>query len=129
MTDNPDSTSGAPDLEALVGDWLTVPDIAERLGISLSKVRFLIDERLVLSARIGERKVVAVPARFFDEEGPRSDLRGTFTVLADGGMSDAEILTWLFTPDPTLPVPGAPIDALAAGHKTEVRRRAMELAL
>ena len=51
-------------------------------------------------------------------------IAGTFTVLADGGMNDEEILRWLFTPDETLPVEGAPIDALIAGHKTEVRRRA-----
>ena len=49
-------------------------------------------------------------------------------MLADGGMKDDEILAWLFTRDPTLPVEGAPIDALRAGLKTEMRRRAMELA-
>ncbi len=49
-------------------------------------------------------------------------------VLADGGMADDEVLVWLFTPDETLPVPGSPMDALRAGHKTEVRRRAMEQA-
>ena len=43
-------------------------------------------------------------------------------------MRDEEILRWLFTPDATLPVEGAPIDALASGFKTEVRRRAMEQA-
>lgn len=116
------------DLEALVGDWLTVPDLAERLGIPLSSVRQMITDREVLSARVGERKVVAVPAKFLDEEGVRPDLKGTFTVLADGGMNDEEILWWLFTPDDTLPVPGAPIDALRAGHKTEVRRRAQATA-
>ena len=55
-------------------------------------------------------------------------LAGTFTVLADGGMDDTEIIEWLFTPDETLPVDGAPIDAMRAGHKTEIRRRAQELA-
>ena len=44
------------------------------------------------------------------------------------GMDDDEIIEWMFTPDPTLPVEGAPIDALRAGHKTEIRRRAQELA-
>ena len=34
-----------------------------------------------------------------------------------------------FSPDATLPAEGAPIDALRAGFKTEVWRRAMELAL
>lgn len=128
IDDPADAAGRAPDLETLVGEWLTVPEIGERLGLPLAKVRLLIEDRFVLSARIGGRNVVAVPARFFDEDGPRSDLRGTFTVLADSGLDDSQILRWLFTPDPTLPVPGAPIDALVAGHKTEIRRRAMELA-
>lgn len=123
QTPEPPDTS----LEDLVGSWLTVPDIAERLGIPLSGVRRLIEERELLSARIGERRVVAVPEQFLlDEVYPH--LRGTFTVLADGGMDDTEILEWLFTPDPTLRVPGTPVDNLAAGFKTEVRRRAMEQA-
>ncbi|WP_369818900.1 Rv2175c family DNA-binding protein [Phycicoccus sp. Soil748] len=114
-------------LEALVGSWLTVPDVAERLGIPLSAVRRLLEDRELLSSRIGERKVVAVPEQFLDEEVFRH-LRGTFTVLADGGMRDEEILEWLFTRDETLRVPGTPVDNLAAGFKTEVRRRAMEQA-
>jgi hypothetical protein len=120
----PDDT----DLETLVGEWLTVPDAAERLGVPLARVRQMLADREVLGARIGERKVTAIPAKFVDETGPRPELRGTFTVLADGGMDDAEIIEWLFTPDPTLPVEGAPIDSLRAGHKTEIRRRAQELA-
>jgi hypothetical protein len=57
------------------------------------------------------------------------DLVGEWlTVLSDGGMHDEEILRWLFTPDETLPAPGAPIDSLHAGFKTEIRRRAMETA-
>lgn len=118
----------ATDLESLVGEWLTVPDAAERIGVSLSHVRQLIADREVLAARIGERRVTAVPAKFFDETGPRPELRGTFTVLADGGMDDDEIIAWLYTPDATLPVEGAPIDAMLAGYKTEIRRRAQELA-
>lgn len=120
----PDST----DLETLVGEWLTVPDLAERLGVALSAARRFIADRELLATRIGERRVIAVPAKFVEETGPRPELRGTFTVLADGGMDDDEIIEWMFTPDPTLPVEGAPIDALRAGHKTEIRRRAQELA-
>lgn len=116
-------------LETLVADWLTVPEVADRFSLRLSAARQLIVDREVLSARIGAGKVVAVPTRFFDDAGPRPELRGTFTVLADGGLRDDEIIEWLFTPDPTLPVAGAPIDAIWAGHKTEVRRRAMEIAL
>lgn len=133
----PDDTDGdspagrsddRPQLEVLVGEWITVPDAAERLGVPLSRIRQMIADREVLAARVGDRRVVAVPAKFLDESGPRPDLKGTFTVLADGGLTDDESIAWLYTPDPTLPVEGAPIDALLAGHKTEVRRRAQELA-
>ena len=92
------------DLEALVGEWLTVPDLAERLGLAVGGVRRLIADRELWRTRIGERRVVAVPAKFVDDEGPRPELKGTFTVLADGGMDDDEIMRWLYTPDPTLPV-------------------------
>ena len=112
-----------------MGDWVTVPDIAERWGWSLARVRQAIADRELLAARTGSRQVVAVPLKVLGETGPRPELRGTFTVLADGGMNDDEILRWLFTPDETLPVDGAPIDALIAGHKTEVRRRAQVTAL
>jgi hypothetical protein len=117
-------TDVSGDLESLVGEWVTVPDVAERWGWSLARVRQAITDRELLAARTGPRQVVSVPSKFLDDTGPRSELRGTFSVLADGGMNDDEILRWLFTPDDTLPVDGAPIDALIAGHKTEVRRRA-----
>ncbi len=116
------------DLEQLVGEWLTVPDLGERLGLRLSDVRQLLADRQLVGFRIGPRNVMSVPSKFVNEAGPLPELPGTFTVLADGRMNDAEILRWLFTPDATLPVPGAPIDALRAGFKTEVRRRAMEAA-
>jgi hypothetical protein len=131
---NPDENDSNPDepadddLEELVGQWLTVPDIGERLGLRLSDVRQMIEDRQVLGLRIGPRKVVSVPSKFFNEEGPLPELPGTFTVLRDSRMTDAQILRWLFTPDESLPVQGAPMDALLAGFKTEVRRRAMEAA-
>ena len=57
---------------------------------------------------------------------PLPELRGTLTVLMDSGYDDESALRWLFTPDESLP--GAPVDALLAGRKTEVRRRAQALA-
>ena len=126
-----DSSPDAPaddDLEQLVGEWLTVPDIGERMGMRLSDVRQMIEDRQVLGARIGPRNVLSVPSKFFNDEGPLPELPGTFTVLHDSRMTDAQILRWLFTPDDTLPVQGSPMDALLAGFKTEVRRRAMEAA-
>jgi len=131
-----DSNPGVPadddldnaDLESLVGEWLTVPDISERMGLRLSDVRQMIEDRQILGVRIGPRNVMSVPSKFFSEDGPLPELLGTFTVLGDSRMTDAQILRWLFTPDDTLPVKGAPMDALLAGFKTEVRRRAMEAA-
>lgn len=124
-----DRASADPDLAELVGEWTTVPDIAERYRLPLARVRQLIADRELLLMRVGERRVVSIPAKFLGDDGPRPELKGTFTVLADGGMDDGEILRWLFTPDETLPVEGAPIDALIGGFKTEVRRRAQVEAL
>ncbi|MEO7420888.1 MAG: Rv2175c family DNA-binding protein [Ornithinibacter sp.] len=123
-------TPSRPDRETedLVDTWVSVPDIAERFGIRLSEVRQLLADRELLALRVGERRVLAVPEGFLGEDGPLAELKGTFTVLADGGMRDEEIIRWLHTPDGTLPVPGAPVDAIRAGFKTEVRRRAMETA-
>lgn len=128
---DPDDLDEAARLEVLaelVGEWTTVPDIAEALGVPLSRVRQYLADRELLSMRVGPRRVVSIPAKFIAADGPRAELKGTFTVLADGGMSDEEILRWLFTPDDSLPVAGAPIDSLVAGHKTEVRRRAQAMA-
>lgn len=124
-----ENVSQDDDLQSLVGEWTTVPDIAERYRLPLSRVRQFFADRELLSWRVGERRVVSVPVKFLGDDGPRPELKGTFTVLADGGMSDEEILRWLFTPDATLPVEGAPIDALLGGFKTEVRRRAQVTAL
>jgi excisionase family DNA binding protein len=114
------------DVEELVPAWLSLPEVAERLGVRLADARRLVEDRELLAVRIGERRALAVPEGFLGDQGPLAALKGTFTVLADGGMDDDEIVRWLHTPDPTLPVPGTPLDAIRAGFKTEVRRRAME---
>ncbi|MEP7160308.1 MAG: Rv2175c family DNA-binding protein [Dermatophilaceae bacterium] len=114
-------------LEAVVPGWLTLPGVAERQGVGLHVVRQQLKDREILAVRRTERGVLCVPESFVTSDGPRPELRGTFTVLVDGGMSDIELLTWLFTLDETL-TGGSPMGAILAGHKTEVRRRAMELA-
>ena len=113
-------------VETLVGQWLPLPDVAELLDVSITRVHSLIDERAVLALRIGERKIRSIPAEFFAENRPLDSLKGTFAVLLDAGYSDEEAIAWLFTPDDSLP--GRPVDALPAGRKTEIRRRAQALA-
>ena len=116
------------ELEELVPGWLTLPDVAERQGVGIQAARQQLKDRDILAVRRTERQVLHVPEPFVTGDGPRPELRGTFTVLADGGMSDVDILVWMFTPDETLRG-GSPMGALVAGHKTEVRRRAMESAV
>lgn len=116
-------------LAALVGDWVTLPELAERWGIPVTRVRSHLADRELLALRLGPNRALHVPVKFATDTGPRADLRGTITVLSDGGMNDDEILEWLFTVDPTLPGGGAPIDAMIAGFRTEVRRRAALTAL
>lgn len=110
----------------LVGEWLTVPDLAAELGMSLRQVRQLLAERQLISSRITERNVVAVPAKFIMDGSILGSLMGTVTVLSDAGFNDDEAIAWLFTIDETLPIPGTPLDMLRAGRKAEVRKRAME---
>jgi hypothetical protein len=126
-----ETTDELAGLDALVGTWLPLPDVAERLDIEVGKVRRLVQDRALLALRRGDPKVWSVPELFLVElEGrlqPVPDLKGTVTVLADAGYDDVEALRWLFTPDASLP--GTPIDALRANNrKTEVRRRAQALA-
>ena len=113
-------------LDSLVAEWLTLPDVAERLGLDVGKVRRLLQDRCLVATRRGERNVLSVPAALIVGGAPLPELRGTLTVLADSGYVDDAALRWLFTPDDTLP--GTPVDALRAGRKTEIRRRAQALA-
>lgn len=113
-------------VESLVGDWLPLPDVAELLDVSITKVHGLLDERALAALRVGERKIRSVPAAFLQDGHVVESLRGTIVVLSDAGYSDEELITWLFTPDDSLR--GRPIDALREGRKTEIRRRAQSLA-
>lgn len=120
-------TELAETLEDLVPGWLTVPDVAEQLGLPLTRVRQLLAERQLLAVRRGENRALHVPAVFVQDGRVLKGLPGTLTVLADGGFDDVEALRWLFTPDPSLP--GTPVQALSENRGTEVKRRAQALAL
>ena len=105
-------------------DWLTLPDLVEVLGEPLGRVRRLIDESyLIGSKRDG---VFKVPSVFVVDGHPLPSLRGTVIVLHDAGFSDDETIDWLLTAEETIGL--APIEALLAGRKSEVRRVARTLA-
>lgn len=80
-----------------------------------------------MAVRRGRNNAVSIPAAFVTPEGPLPGLRGTLTVLADGGMGDDDLIAWLFSRDESL-AGDTPMGQLQLGRKTEVRRRAMESA-
>jgi hypothetical protein len=103
--------------------WLTVPDLVDALGIGVSRVRRLIEDRSLLAIRVDG--VLKVPAKFIADGEPLSELKGTLVVLADSGYSDEEAMHWLLTEEDALAT--SPIDALLEGRKAEVRRVAQAL--
>jgi hypothetical protein len=103
--------------------WLTVPDLVDLLGIPQGRVRRLIDDHALLAVRVDG--VLKVPADFVRDGEPLPELRGTVVVLHDAGFSDEEAVNWLLSGDDVLDA--APIDALRAGRKAEVRRVAQAL--
>jgi len=103
--------------------WLTIPDLVDLLGLPQGRVRRLIDDRALLARRIDG--VLKVPADFIKDQEPLGELRGTVIVLHDAGFSDDEAVNWMLADNEILGA--APIDALRAGRKAEVRRVAQAL--
>jgi hypothetical protein len=110
--------------DGLVGEWLTLPEVAERLGLNLSRTKQLIRDHKLLGVQRGGS--VMVPAAFIVDGQVVKGLSGTLTLLSDAGYDSVETLRWLFTADDTLP--GTPAQALAENRGTEIRRRAQALA-
>lgn len=111
MTETPDVT------------WLTIPDLTEILGLKVSQVRRLIEDRSLLARRVDG--VWKVPELFIVDGEPMHELKGTLVVLADAGFSDDEAMSWLLSDEESLGT--TPVAALLAGRKAEVRRVAQAL--
>lgn len=122
-------TDAASELETLVGEWLSIPELGEALGLTQRQARRLLDDKVLLAHRVGPNNAVCVPAAFIEDGHLLTGIEGTITVLLDARLSDVEALEWLFTVDPTLPLEGSPVTMLQAHRKAEVRKRAAELAL
>ncbi|GGM61581.1 DNA-binding protein [Longimycelium tulufanense] len=102
---------------------LPLPDVAELLGLPVTRVHQLIRDGQLLAFR--RDNVLVVPADFLTEDGVVKGLPGTITLLRDAGYHPDEILRWLFTEDDTLP--GTPIQALRSNRGREVKRRAQAM--
>lgn len=141
--DTPDTSH----IDALVGEWLTVPAVAELLGTAVTSVRSALGDRRIVGMKRGDRRIFSVPARFLvprhlsnpanvkpvtvQEGGTEQviilpSLQGTIIMLSDSGLTDVEILEWLFSEEAMLAQ--TPVDALLAGRKSAVRRAAQAVA-
>lgn len=114
------------DIQARSAEWLTVAQFAERIGQRPSRVRDLVREGRLVTVEIGEPPVARIPAEFAHEGDVVKGLAGALTVLADAGFSPTEAVRWLLTESEALP--GRPVDLMAAGRHTAVKRVAMALA-
>ncbi len=107
-------------------EWLSVPELADRIGESASRVRELVRQRRLVVVERGNPPVKCIPVEFVHDGALLKGLAGALTVLADAGYSPVESVRWLLTESPALP--GRPVDFMAAGRDTAVKRVAMALA-
>jgi hypothetical protein len=102
---------------------LPLPDVAQRLGLPVTRVHQMLRDGQLLGVR--RHGVAAVPAEFLSGDAVVKGLAGTITLLRDAGYSTEEILRWLFTAEDSLP--GTPIGALRTDRGREVKRRAQAM--
>jgi hypothetical protein len=114
------------ELEELAAAWLTLPELADRIGLPLPRVRQLLREGKLVAVSRGDPPTKQVPVELVHEGQLVKGLAGALTVLRDAGYDDDEALRWLLTDDDA--IPGRPVDAMAAGRDTAVKRRAQVLA-
>lgn len=114
------------ELDELTTGWLTIPDLADRLGVPVAKIRQLLRDGKLVAVERGHPPVKNVPAELVADGHLLKGLAGAITVLRDAGYDDEQALRWLLTEDEA--IPGRPVDAMAAGRDTAVKRRAQVLA-
>jgi hypothetical protein len=114
------------ELDELTSGWLTLPELADRLGLPITRVRQLLRERKLVAVERGTPPVKKVPVELVADGQLVKGLAGALTVLRDAGYDEEQSLRWLLTEDEV--IPGRPVDAMAAGRHTAVKRRAQVLA-
>ena len=104
-------------------EWVAMPDVAEQLGMPITRVHQLIRDHALLAVR--RDGVLRVPVELIATPNVRKHLPGVLTLLHDAGYNDEEALRWLYAADDSLP--GIPAIALSGARATEVKRRAQAL--
>jgi hypothetical protein len=117
-------TDSVPAGPADAAGWLNLPDVAERLDVSISKVHQMIRDRELLAVR--RDGIRRVPAELVANDVVRKHLPGVLTLLRDAGYDDEAAIRWLYQADDSLPE-GTPAAALRGDRAREVKRRAQAL--
>ena len=103
--------------------WINLPDVADKLDVSISKVHQMIRDGALLAVRRDGVRVV--PAELVANSTVLKHLPGVLTLLRDSGYNDEEALRWLYEPDET--VDGCAAKGLGGDRAREVKRRAQAL--
>jgi hypothetical protein len=103
--------------------WINLPDVAEKLDVTVSKVHQMIRDGALLAVRRDGVRVV--PADLVANSTVLKHLPGVLTLLRDAGYNDEEALRWLYQPDETLD--GNAAAGLGGPRAREVKRRAQAL--
>ncbi|GGK26246.1 transcriptional regulator [Pilimelia terevasa] len=105
-------------------EWVPLPDVAERLDLTISRVRQYVRDGTLLAVR--RDGVLRVPGELIANPTVLKHLPGVLTVLRDNGYNEDESLRWLYASDDSLQG-GCPARALGGPEAVEVRRRAQAL--
>jgi Rv2175c C-terminal domain of unknown function len=103
--------------------WINLPDVAEKLDVTVSKVHQMIRDGALLAVKRDGVRVV--PADLVANSTVLKHLPGVLTLLRDAGYNDEEALRWLYQPDETLD--GNAAVGLGGPRAREVKRRAQAL--
>ena len=101
-------------------ELLTFPDVADALGLQVTRVHQLVRDGQLLYVQIEDGR--RIPADFIQDGAVVKSLPAVIQLLRDCRYSDPEIIEWLFRADDTLP--GTPIQNLRDNRGTEIKRRA-----
>jgi Rv2175c C-terminal domain of unknown function len=117
-------TPGAADSQPAGPDkWTNLPDVAEKLDVSISKVHQMLRDGTLLAVKRDGIRVV--PADLVANSTALKHLPGIITLLRDAGYNDEEAVRWLYQPDESLDGCGA--IGLGGDRAREVKRRAQAL--
>ena len=114
----------APQRPAGPAGWINLPDVAQKLDVSISKVHQMIRDGQLLAVRRDGIRVV--PAELVANSTVLKHLPGIITLLQDAGYNDEEALRWLYEPDESIDGCGA--KGLGGDRAREVKRRAQAIA-